>query len=305
MRTLALSLSRSSSRRRLAFTGLAIAGLLSIGGSDGQAADPFVAGGRSTRSLPAAADDLARARARGQALAAALGLPGVSQRVERQSDAFEHRTYDEVTSLDAAGREVAITRLELDGSVAMAVSLGWHAAGGRAIDGPAAAARAMVLAHAAGLTPPGQPSVRSSAGAGGWSISWPRIVDGVPVRGDGLRLTLWPDGAFHGLTRTERPLAAAPTRLLDVDAARSAATTVVAGGDAGSLDDLRIVAVERVWLAPNDMFGGARLDAPAETLRLAWAVRYESRGALADRLRSIEVWIDAGDGHLLGGDVVE
>jgi hypothetical protein len=300
-----LSLTRSLSRRRLAVAGLAIAGLLSIGGSAGQAADPFVAGGRSTRPVPAATDALARSRARGQALAAALGLPGVSQRVQRQADAFEHRTYDEVTSLDAAGREVAITRLELDGSVAMAVSLGWHPAGGRALDGPAAAARAVVLARAAGLTPHGQPSIRSSAGAGGWSISWPRIVDGVPVRGDGVRLALWPDGAFHGLTRTERPLAAAPTRLLDVDAARSAATTIATAGSGGSATDLRIVSVERAWVAPNDMFGGARLDAPAETLRLAWAVRYVSGGALAERLRSIEVWIDAGDGHLLGGDVVE
>src|SRR6476469_6955548 len=118
-------------RRRLALAGLATAGLLSIGGPAGQAADPFVAGGRSTRPVPAAADELARARARGQAVAAALGLPGVNQRVQRLDDAFDHRTYDEVTSTDAAGREVAITRLGLDGSVARAVALGWHPAGGR------------------------------------------------------------------------------------------------------------------------------------------------------------------------------
>jgi hypothetical protein len=292
-------------KRRLALAGLAITGLLSIGGSAGQAADPFVAGGRSTRPLPAAADDLARARTRGQTLAAALGLPGVSQRVQRLDDAFEHRTYDEVASIDAAGREVAITRLELDGSVAMAVSLGWHPAGGRALDGPAATIRATALARAAGLTPSGQASVRSSAGAGGWSISWPRISDGVAVRGDGLRIALWPDGALHGLTRTERPLAPAPARSMDADAAGSAATAVVTAHVGASADDLRLVALERVWVAPNDSFGGARLDAPAATLRLAWAVRYEAQGALAERLRSIEVWVDAGDGQLLGGDLIE
>src|SRR6476620_9945140 len=98
--------SLSFTRRRLALAGLAVTGLLSIGGSSGQAADPFVAGGRSTRPLPAATDELARARARGQAVAAALGLPGVGQRVERLADAFDHRTYDEVTSTDATGREV-------------------------------------------------------------------------------------------------------------------------------------------------------------------------------------------------------
>ena len=292
-------------RRGVALAGLATAGLLAIGGSAGQAADPFVAGGRSTRPLPAAADELARARARSQAVAAALGLPGVSQRVERLDDAFEHRTYDEVTSADAAGREVAITRLGLDGSVAMAVSLGWHPAGGRALDAPAAAKRAVALARAAGLGPSGAPSVRASAGAGGWSIVWPRIVDGVPVRGDGLRIALWPDGAFHGLTRTERPLAPPPPRSLGADAARSAATSVVSARFGGSSGDLHAVAAERVWVAPNDMLGAARLDAPAATLRLAWAVRFDAQGALAERLRSIEVWVDAGDGHALGGDVME
>jgi hypothetical protein len=297
--------SLSLSRRRLALAGLAITGLLSIGGSAGQAADPFVAGGRSTRPLPAAADDLARARTRGQAVAAALGLPGVSQRIQRLDDAFEHRTVDEVTSIDGAGREVAITRLELDGSVAMVVSLGWHPAGGRAIDGPAAANRAVALARAAGLTLSGSASVRSSAGAGGWSISWPRLVDGVPVRGDGLRMALWPDGALHGLTRIERPLAALPARSIDVDAARSAATAAVGARFGSSSSDLRVVATERVWVAPNDTFGGARLDAPEATLHLAWAVQFESQGALAERLRSIEVWVDSGDGHLLGGDLVE
>lgn len=293
------------SRRRLALAGLAISGLLSIGGSAGQAADPFVAGGRSTRPLPAAADDLARVRARGQALAASLGLPGVSQRVQRLDDQFEHRTYDEITSLDATGHEVAITRLELDGSVAMAVSLGWHPAGGRALDGPAAAARAESFARAAGLTPSGRRDVRQSAGAGGWSISWQRVVNGIPVRGDGVRLALWPDGALHGLTRTERPLAPAPLRVLDADAARSAASALVGARIAGSSAALRVAAVEQVWVAPNDTFGGARVDAPAETLRLAWAVRFDAQVPLAERYRSVEVWVDAGDGHLLGGDLVE
>ena len=290
---------------RVALAGLAVAGLLTIGGSASQAADPFVAGGRSTRPLPAAQDDLARARARGQALAAALGLAGVSQRAERLVDAFEHRTYDEVTSVDAAGRAVAIARFELDGSVAMAVSLGWQPGGGRAIDGPGAASRAITLARSAGLSPAGQPTVRSSAGAGGWSVTFPRIVGGVPVRGDGIRVALWPDGTFHGLTRTERPLAAPPARPIDAGAARAAAATIVTATAGRSATSLGIVSTELAWVAPNDAFGGARADAPAAVLRLAWAVHYDAQGALVERVRSIEVWVDAGDGHLLGGDVVE
>jgi hypothetical protein len=284
---------------------LAIFGLLVVGAGAGQAADPFVAGGRSTRALPASASDVARAQARARDVATALGLPGVSQRVERIDDRFEHRTYDEVTSLDAGGREVAITRLEPDGSVAMAVSLGWHPANARSLDGPAASNRAEALARAAGLSPSGRPSARVSAGAGGWSVSWPRTVDGAVVRGDGLRIALWADGTFHGLNRVERPLGAPPVRETAPGEARQAAAALMTSRFAGAATDLRVVAAERVWVAPNDTFGGPRLDAPAATLRLAWAVRLDATGGLAERVRSIEVWLDAGDGSLLGGDVIQ
>jgi hypothetical protein len=292
---------------RIGLAALAVLGLLVVGAGPGQAGNDFRAGGRSTRSTPAGNDAVARAQARGRAVAAALGLPGVSQRVERLDDLFEHRTYDEVTSLDAAGREVAITRLEPDGAVAMALSLGWHPSSGPAIDAPAAAVRAEALARAIGLAPVGRPAVRASAGAGGWSIAWPRTVDGVVVRGDGLRIALWLDGTFHGLTRSERQLAPAPAadRRIGSAAARAAAAAVVRAPSGSSAGDLQVGQVERVWVAPNDTFGGSRIDAPAEILRLAWAVRFDATGALSERVRSVEVWIDAGDGHLLGGDVVE
>lgn len=291
--------------RRLSLPALAILGLLFVGVGAGQAGDPFIAGGRSTRALPAAADDVTRATARGREVAVVLGLPGVSQRVERLDDPFEHRTYDEVTSVDTSGREVAITRLELDGSVAMALELGWHPSAGHVIDGTAAVQRADALARAAGHVPAGPPDVRRSAGGGGWSIAWQRTVDGIVVRGDGLRMSLWSDGSFHGLTRTERPLAAAPGRQINAADARTAAAAIIAAKAGGSAGDLRVGAAERVWLAPNDSFGGTRLDAPAETLRLAWAIRFDAGGSLAERVRSIEVWLDAADGSLLGGDVIE
>ena len=75
------------------------------------------------------------------------------------------------------------------------------------IDASAAERRGRSLARAAGLSVDGQPSVRA-AGAGGWSIAWSRVVDGTPVRGDGIRVSIRPDGTFHGLARTERPIAA-------------------------------------------------------------------------------------------------
>jgi len=291
--------------RRIPWVAL-IAGLgaVSIGVSTGQGADPFVAGGRSTRPVqlgPAQAD---RAKAHARELATALGLPGVSQRVERLDDRFEHRTYDEVTSIDSTGRDVAIVRFETDGTVAMAVVLGGQPGRGAAIDATLAASRGRSVLRAAGLAVIGQPSVRAAA-SGGWSVAWPRVVDGIPVRGDGVRVSLWADGMFHGLTRTERPMAAAPTQPIASGAARHAAESWAAGRYGSAAADLSVVAVERAWVAPNGAFAANGLDAPAETLRLAWVIRFDARGALAERLRSIELWLDASDGAVIGGDVAE
>jgi hypothetical protein len=58
-------------------------------------------------------------------------------------------------------------------------------------------------------------------------------------------------------------------------------------------------------VAPNDTWDPGRPDAPDATLRLAWVVRLEAAGTLAERMRMVEFWLDAGDGALLGGDIAE
>jgi len=260
---------------------------------------------RATRPVEVSAPQADRAKALGRKLAAALGLAGVTQRVERLDDRFEHRTYDEVTSLDSSGHEVAIARFETDGTVAMAVALGWQPGARAAVDRATAETRGIALVQAAGLDVRGRPAVLLSAGSGGWSVTWARLDDGVPVRGDGVRIALWPDGTFHGLNRIERPLAAAPVQPLTAGGARATAEAWTAQRYGATAAELHVTGVERAWVAPNGAFATIGDDAPAETLRLAWIVGFDAIGKLADRVRSIEVWIDAGDGSLLGGDVVE
>ena len=290
---------------RLGLAGGAILGVVAAWPVASQAGDPFVAGGPSTRVIPAPTDQLSRAAAHARGVAVALGLPGMSQQVARVDDRFDHRTYDEVTSFDAAGRAVAVSRFDLDGTVALAVALGWHPANPGGIDESAAVRLAGGLARAAGLVPSGAPKARESTGAGGWSISWPRVVAGAVVRGDGVRISLWPDGSFHGLTRTERTLAAVPARRIGRAEGLSAAGRVIEDAFGSAAPGLRTTAVDEAWVAANGTFGGSGLDAPAETLRLAWIVRFDAEGALAERLHAVEVWIDEVDGHLLGGDVAE
>jgi hypothetical protein len=271
-----------------------------------QGADPFVAGGRSSRPVQISGSQADRASARAAALSKALGLQGVTHRTERLDDRFEHRVYDEVTSFDARGREVAISRFDADGRVVMAVGLGWRPGPGKAIAADAATRRASEVAVAAGLAVAGRPTTHRSAGAGGWAVTWPRVVDGVRVAGDGLRVLLWADGSFHGLARQERPLAVAPARPISAAAARAAAESAAgARFDRTGPRELRVVSTERAWVAPNDTWDPDRPDAPDAVLRLAWVVRFEAQGALAERVRFVEYWIDAGDGSVIGGDIVE
>ena len=57
-------------------------------------------------------------------------------------------------------------------------------------------------------------------------------------------------------------------------------------------------------MAPNDTFSPDRPDAPSSTLRLSWVARVATTGSLADSLRGLELYVDAGDGALIGGDVL-
>jgi hypothetical protein len=154
-----------------------------------------------------------------------------------------------------------------------------------------------------GVRANGEPAMRALAS--GWSAHWPRTVDGVPVLGDGIRVLLWPDGSFHGLTVAERPLAAAPGRRIAAGEARQIAEATAAGRYGANAEDLRVASAKLAWLAPNDAWNAGAPDAPAPTLRLAWVVTLTAGGPLADRLRGLQVWVDAGDGSVVGGDVME
>ena len=277
--------------------------LVGVGAAGSQAADPFVAGGLSTRPVSLARSAADRALARATELSRTLGLPGGSRRVERLDDRFDHRTYDEVVSRDRAGREVAIARFATDGRLVMAVALGWDGSTAKAVGRDAALARAVGMARASGLAVRGTATVQRVSS--GWSVHWQRVVGGVRVPGDGVRMLLWPDGSFHGVAVSERPLAAAPARRIVAGRAREIASATAAGRYGSAAADLAVESAELAWVAPNDAWDASAPDAPGETLRLAWVVRLRADGSLAERLRGLQVWLDAGDGRVIGGDVLE
>jgi hypothetical protein len=280
------------------------AGLVGVGAvGSSQAADPFVAGQASTRAVSLGGAAAGRALDRAAGLARALGLPAGARTVQRLDDRFEHRVYDEVVSRDRAGRPVAIARFGTDGRVVMAVALGWRGSSARQVARDVAARRAETFLRAANVAVSGRAAVRPYSS--GWSVRWSRAAAGVPVLGDGVRVLLWPDGSFHGLAVSERPLATAPGHRIAAARAERLAVRTAAGRYGANAKDLSVESTSLAWVAPNDVWNATAPDAPGATLRLAWIVTFRADGHLAERLRGLQVWLDAGDGSVVGGDVME
>jgi hypothetical protein len=276
------------------------------GTAPGDAADRFVAGGPATERAPLRSEQAAAVLAGARTFRLRLDLPEpAALRAERVIDRFGGTTYNEVTATDAAGRSLHLQRFDEGGRLVGAVSFGWQAAGGRPLpDAASARARAVSLAANLGLGASGTPDVRQDPDDTGWTIAWPRLVDGIPALGDGVRVDLWPDGRVHAVVRAERPLASRPSSVLDEAAARQHAAGTLASLFGNRAEQLAVGAVGLGWVAPNDAFDPAAPDAPGSTLRLAWVVEARTRGELSEGLRAVKVFLDAGTGALLGGDVL-
>ncbi|HSW43197.1 MAG TPA: hypothetical protein VLM76_11870 [Patescibacteria group bacterium] len=290
----------------VAISGAAIGLGLPGGTTPGDAADRFVAGRPATERAPLDGEQAARVLAVARTSRVRLGLPEAADvRVDRVTDRFSGTTYDEVTTSDAAGRSLHVQRFDEHGQLVGAVAFGWQAAGGRHLrDADSARARGLSLAADLGLGVSGPPDVRQEPDATGWTIAWPRVVDGIPVLGDGVRVDLWPDGRVHAVVRSERPLAPGPSSVLDEAAARQRATETLGNLFGSRAGEVAIVTIGLGWVAPNGAFDPTAPDAPDPTLRLAWIAEARTSGALAEGLRAVKVFIDAGSGAVLGGDVL-
>ncbi len=283
--------------------------VLLIGGPGGPPAgaadDRFQAGERATTRTPVAAGEEAQVQARGLAQARTLGVPtGMRVETTRVADRFAGTVSDEVATFDERGQRLGLVRMDLNGRLAAAVRFGWPDASARKVSGPAAIVRATALAGGVGLAIAGTPEVATDVD-GGWRVTWPRFVGGVAVPGDGVAVTLFADGTFHAAARQERALAPAPLVTISRGTAERLAgdrlAALLGPTDSGSS---RIVKARLAWIAPNDTFDGRGPDAPDTVLRLAWIVEARTSGPLAERLRALELYLDASDGSLLGGDLL-
>ena len=283
---------------------LTAAGL--VPGSAPSSGDNSVGLGRSTIETPIYADDAPKVFAHAATVRDGLGFPAGANRTGKHvKDGLQKSEYDEVDELDKAGRQISIAQFDTAGDLVAAVRLdmpsGFMARATR--DGASKAAE-RALAKAS-LTAAGQAQVDDDPVAGGWNVHWNRVQDGFAVRGDETRVRVWQDGRIQSVAHVEHKLAAAPVTQLTRDAGQRAVSEQLDKWFAGRGFGYTIQAMNMEWVGPNAAFDPAKVGATSEPYRLAWVANVQPSGSIADVVRLITLYVDAGDGTVIGGDVVE
>ena len=153
-----------------------------------------------------------------------------------------------------------------------------------------AALRSRALLHLAALRlalPRGTPIISSVAERR--VVQWERMVNGVPVPGDGTRVIMSASGALVGVAIEESALTPASGKPRSAAEAKAAALALLPAGAS-------LAGAPRLgWVHVGALAGDEELrDTPR---RLAWRIR----GALADG-RPLEIHLDAAQLALLGWD---
>jgi hypothetical protein len=235
-----------------------------------------------------------------------LGFPAGKSRTARHvRDGFQNAEYDEVDEIDSDDRLTAIAQFDADGRLRAAIRFDAPKKGGRKLAAQDAVASARRSATAVGLTVDATASADANEATGGWSVRWQRVVEGVRVRGDETRVELWPNGQVWSVARVEHALAQRPSTILAAEQARQVARSNLTGWLARQNSSYDLQGLELEWVEPNDAFGTSEAADPASPYRLAWVALAETSGDISDYLYLVSLFIDAEDGTIIGGDLVE
>ena len=236
----------------------------------------------------------------------ALGFPvGTSRSGKHVQDGFQHAEYDQVDELDSTGRPISTTQLDKSGRVISAVRFDEIAHPASRIGRDAALQTARKAATSAGVTVTGTTYADVDPATDGWTIRWSRIQDGISVRGDETRVQVRPDGRIQSLARTEHGLAATPARQIKSDEARQRVAAKADGWFTARGSSYTIDSIDLEWVGPNGAFDPTKSIDPQPVYSLAWVANVKPSGDASKYLWLVTVYIDAGDGSVIGGDFVE
>lgn len=312
-----MTIGTAAATRAALATGILIAGLAVSGGtfaaagssrtslhSDRLAAMPL--GGSIAGETAIYADDHPDVFARAASVRDALGFgKGAARQGRHVSDGLRGSDYDEVDEVDSRGRPTSLAQFDSDGRLLAAIRFDGPARTASVISADAAAKAAQRGLASAGLVASGPARSLANDVTGGWDVHWDRLQAGLKVRGDEVSAHVWQDGRIESVARVEHELAAAPAGTIAQDQARGIVATRCGawfqGGDSG----FSVQSMDLEWVGPNAAFDPAKVGAVAEPYRLAWVANVKPTGRAADTLRLVTLYVDAGDGSVIGGDVVE
>lgn len=303
-------LSRQSSphggrrRRLLLLLPLLLAGgvLACSAGARAERPDGWRAGQPDRQPLPVAPDDAGGRALQVGRLARQLELTGRPGPLQRYFEAVEQRVFDHLDLLGPDDEPVGSFRFDAaTGRLAGYVRTEWRADFALPrVDEQAAAAAAERFAHLSGVALPAvAPSVAWDGGWQAWEVRWPRLADGIPVEGDGVKVAVLRGGQLKAISIRERPLRPAPLAHIGPAEARAVAERFAAGRIRA--EDLRVEEVRQAWLAGNDFVAPAGPDVESAELRLAYVVRFSHSIAGRAERHLVELFVDAGDGRIIGG----
>jgi hypothetical protein len=293
--------------------GLAVtsAGLTAAGpqlsvGPDQIGVDSAQVVGPAQKAVAITADDHPEVFTRADKTRDGFGFPvGVKKVGRHVHDASQNSDYDEVSEVGSNGQPLALTQFDGSGRLTTAVRFDAIASPKVRTTGDAATKAAQRGLALSGLTVMGQARTDSNAVDGGWDVQWARAAEGTTVRGDETRVHLWADGRIQTVARVEHQLAPAPTRRLSQPDARVIVDRQLDqwSGKGGVRYTVTDMALE--WVGPNAAFDASKLNAAPTPYRLSWVVNVKPSAEAADYIRLITLYVDAGDGSVIGGDVVE
>ena len=244
--------------------------------------------------------------ARAGAARDALGFPVGPRRSGRHvHDGFQKSDYDEVAELDSNDQPIALTQFDGGGHLLDAVRFDQPAKPPKQATGDSAVAVAQRGLAATGVKVSGRPQADANSTLGGWDVHWDRTQAGLPVRGDETRVHVWQDGRIQSVGRVEHDLASAPARQLGQADARQAVVRQCDKWFAGSDSGYGVQGMDLEWVAPNAAFDESKVGAAPQPYRLAWVANVKPTGPAAQAIQLITLYVDAGDGTVIGGDVVE
>ncbi|MGA3056559.1 MAG: hypothetical protein ABSE70_00770 [Candidatus Limnocylindrales bacterium] len=252
------------------------------------------------------ADDRPDVFNRAAAARDALGFPVGARRTGKHvRDSYRPTDYDEVEEVDGAGQTLALTQFDPAGRLISAVRFDLPSASSPKVGMDAATKSATRGISASGVAVAGQYRADANPVLDGWDVHWDRSQDGYKVRGDETRVHVWPDGRIQSVAHVEHQLAAAPGQCLGIDDAKKVVTGQFDRWFAGRGSGYEVQQMNLEWVAPNAAFDAAKLSAPPAPYRLAWVANVKPSGVAADYVSLVTLYVDAGDGTVLGGDVVE